>query len=587
MSPTSIWTIALVILFAGVEASGQVVYEDTFDNDGSAVNVGIGGGFNGGSNGGLSFVDNGDLSAGNATSGANRTNFSSINSFNLSSGFTLEVTYTQESNVEGASPPYPSNHFSLGISTASATGTEDFFSTGSAVPTFDGIGFSLGIRTGNVTEGLLQANSAANYNVLNNFNLDGDGEPITQTETFGPSAITLTLTVQANGAYDFTLGNLSGCGSTSLDLDQEFFFRGRTQGSAGNTIQSVTLTQLTPPGQDSPIDVYFIIGQSNAGNFGEINSHDAEGYIAGGINGNSFNNRMDAGFALNFGRIPDRLSGGSVDEFIEDFEASCLDPVNYAVDNMAVKLNAASGNDLAIYSYGRNGRPLGNLDDSTDDGESWFPGTVAQPFNDELYGSFLDWSALRIQDLENGLDGIADTADDRIVNVEGAFWFQGETDASAGTHTEYEVNFTNLVARLRNDFANPKLAVVASEIREVNAQNAQRVAVNEALNAVAASDPYVSVIDISDSDIYVPISDQNLHLDTPGYYALSFDIAEDLIAMTTLLGDVNRDGAIDLLDVGPFIEILNSGGFQCEADINQDGGVNLLDVGPFIDLLSN
>ena len=53
-----------------------------------------------------------------------------------------------------------------------------------------------------------------------------------------------------------------------------------------------------------------------------------------------------------------------------------------------------------------------------------------------------------------------------------------------------------------------------------------------------------------------------------------------------LLGDVNQDGAVDLLDVGPFVDLLISGEFQAEADTNQDGAVDLLDVGPFVDILT-
>ena len=54
-----------------------------------------------------------------------------------------------------------------------------------------------------------------------------------------------------------------------------------------------------------------------------------------------------------------------------------------------------------------------------------------------------------------------------------------------------------------------------------------------------------------------------------------------------LLGDVNRDGAVNLLDVQPFVDLLSSSDFQAEADTNGDGAVNLLDVASFIDLLSN
>ena len=54
-----------------------------------------------------------------------------------------------------------------------------------------------------------------------------------------------------------------------------------------------------------------------------------------------------------------------------------------------------------------------------------------------------------------------------------------------------------------------------------------------------------------------------------------------------ILGDVNQDGAVNLLDVQPFVELLSSGDFQVEADTNGDGAVNLLDVASFIDLLSS
>lgn len=55
---------------------------------------------------------------------------------------------------------------------------------------------------------------------------------------------------------------------------------------------------------------------------------------------------------------------------------------------------------------------------------------------------------------------------------------------------------------------------------------------------------------------------------------------------TNPIGDVNLDGAVDLLDVAPFVALLTGGGFQCEADINVDGAVDLLDVTPFVDLLT-
>ena len=51
-------------------------------------------------------------------------------------------------------------------------------------------------------------------------------------------------------------------------------------------------------------------------------------------------------------------------------------------------------------------------------------------------------------------------------------------------------------------------------------------------------------------------------------------------------GDVNGDGVVNLLDIEPFVDLINGGRFQVEADVNGDGVVNLLDVEPFIELLS-
>ena len=58
------------------------------------------------------------------------------------------------------------------------------------------------------------------------------------------------------------------------------------------------------------------------------------------------------------------------------------------------------------------------------------------------------------------------------------------------------------------------------------------------------------------------------------------------LAGTLVLGDVNGDGQVDLLDVAPFVNLLTTGDFQAEADINQDGTVDLLDVQPFVNLLA-
>ena len=120
-----------------------------------------------------------------------------------------------------------------------------------------------------------------------------------------------------------------------------------------------------------------------------------------------------------------------------------------------------------------------------------------------------------------------------------------------------------------------------------------------ALETVAASDPINTIggwirVVFNVRDVIEPTAQMRVRFtasDTgnpsiveAGVDGVDFSVVE---CVDFLLGDVNLDGVINLLDVAPFIELLNSGGYQGEADINQDGVVNLLDVALFIDLLGN
>ena len=53
-----------------------------------------------------------------------------------------------------------------------------------------------------------------------------------------------------------------------------------------------------------------------------------------------------------------------------------------------------------------------------------------------------------------------------------------------------------------------------------------------------------------------------------------------------VLGDCNLDGAVNFLDIAPFINRLSTQTFQAEADIDGSGVVDFLDIAPFIALLS-
>ena len=64
----------------------------------------------------------------------------------------------------------------------------------------------------------------------------------------------------------------------------------------------------------------------------------------------------------------------------------------------------------------------------------------------------------------------------------------------------------------------------------------------------------------------------------------NFSVSDNLSGV--VLGDVNQDGVVDFLDIGPFISLLQTGTFLAEGDIDGSGAVDFLDIGPFIGLLS-
>ena len=56
-------------------------------------------------------------------------------------------------------------------------------------------------------------------------------------------------------------------------------------------------------------------------------------------------------------------------------------------------------------------------------------------------------------------------------------------------------------------------------------------------------------------------------------------------AIPFLLGDVNCDGFVNILDIQPFVDLLVGDEFNEKADLNGDGAVDLLDVEPFVEAI--
>ena len=85
-------------------------------------------------------------------------------------------------------------------------------------------------------------------------------------------------------------------------------------------------------------------------------------------------------------------------------------------------------------------------------------------------------------------------------------------------------------------------------------------------------------IEIAGNQLFVNV--ESLTFDTTTFARINLN------AVSVLLGDINLDGAVDFLDIAPFISVLAVAGFQAEADIDQNGVVDFLDITPLIDILA-
>lgn len=221
------------------------------------------------------------------------------------------------------------------------------------------------------------------------------------------------------------------------------------------------------------IDVYFIAGQSNAGNVGEQNG----------------TGTTDVGFNLTYGRIMDQSTdnnGSSASTNVIDAYSSNMLDMDHAVNQLAKSLY--KGNDIAIYTFARNGRSLG---DASATEETWYPGSTGDgQFNDSLYGEFQAWSAQRLVDL-------ASSKPASTVDVKGVFWFQGEKDAQTQPFRDsYQANYEYLIGRFREDFGND-ITVVGTKLRELSSTTANSNAqvIRDAIQTVANQDPRVGVVE--------------------------------------------------------------------------------------------
>ena len=210
-----------------------VVYQDTFDNDGLATNTGIGGGLqefnatNGGATG-LTVVDDGNLST-PSTGHNNRGNFFSLNTFDLTGGFTLtaELDLLSGSALSGNSSRAT---FGL-ISDATAPSR-----VGNIVQP-DSIALSVFAQDADaLQEGLIYEGT----------NIDD-----TLIPDLTPGFQTISISVAANGLdYTYSVDGLSESGTlaSAFDFTEEYYIVGAFQDAETFTVyESITLEVVPEP----------------------------------------------------------------------------------------------------------------------------------------------------------------------------------------------------------------------------------------------------------------------------------------------------------------------------------------------------
>ncbi|MGJ8655428.1 MAG: PEP-CTERM sorting domain-containing protein [Akkermansiaceae bacterium] len=205
---------------------GAIVYQDNFDDDTLATNTGIGGGLQQFTTGG-SMVDNGNLTA-PSTGHNGRGNYMSLNSFDLTGGFTLTVSYDL---LVGASVPGDANRSTFGLVDASATEA----------------------RTNHFVSGTESISFVA-FHPTSSLGLAFGGASVDSSLTIDETTAgfeDVVITVAANGIdYSYSVGGTSQSGmlATAFDFSKQYRFEGDFQDAEYyDVFESVTLEVVPEP----------------------------------------------------------------------------------------------------------------------------------------------------------------------------------------------------------------------------------------------------------------------------------------------------------------------------------------------------
>lgn len=245
MKPTTLALLSAATLALTTQSlASTIVYQDTFDNDGIATNAGVGGGMisgRGSATTAIPFEDTGDLVS--ETDFGNQVAWvHTANQFDLSAGFTLELTFTTDN-----SNTFPSFTSSFGIVdevTAAAPATTGnlnaFMNTDQA--DLNAVGFSATTRNGfqglNADFGTLSSVSTALNSAIN---LGTQQTFVLTVNTDGSGTASLDGT-----SVNLAAGTFSGLFANSTD--DAFYFAAYSQGNQGLVLNEVTISVVPEPG---------------------------------------------------------------------------------------------------------------------------------------------------------------------------------------------------------------------------------------------------------------------------------------------------------------------------------------------------
>lgn len=259
------------------------------------------------------------------------------------------------------------------------------------------------------------------------------------------------------------------------------------------TAAAVCFTGVTATnGED--VDVYFIVGQSNAINFAKEANTGSTG----------------VGYTLHFARTSDLFNDfPNYSGVADSFSSSNLN-TSLATSILANELQQ-DNRDVALFAFARNGAGLHFRPDPPGNPWIWYPGAdpaAGDYYNDSLYANFVTWMQTRMTALTNTGD---------TPTVKGLFWFQGEKDGRLGDHDLYEENLDNLVARFRQDYGQD-LPIVVTQIREITDTAANRVVINNTMQQTATEDSLMDYVLTEDLEFR---SATDVHLNGAGHAELA------------------------------------------------------------------